>query len=412
MSSFRHRRSPTSAIPPPASRGLLPALTQVRVVITYGVVVAGVTLPTPLYVRYQEQWDLSNLAVTALYALYPVGVLVVVLLAGHWSDQVGRRAVVAIALVCSAASGLALLTATSALLVAVARFLTGLASGFVVNAANALIVELAPPSARRSASLVSTGTNQIGIGIGAALSGLLVQYAWEPTRLVYASHLALLAGAALCMRGVPETAARTGRLSFRVQSLRFPAENRAQFLAVSVASFSAFALCGLLAALAPAIVSRQLGNDNAAAAGTAVAAVFVASGFTQFAWLRFSDRRTVQSGLLGLVISLGCMTTSLHLDSFLLFAISVTGGGVAVGAVFTGSLATVNASAGGAHLGRTTATYFAITFSGLIAPVVGTGLAADHLTPFQATAAFAVVVSASAALAAILLLRAPVATRP
>nr|MCW2729023.1 ymfD [Aeromicrobium sp.] len=85
----------------PRAAALDPVRQCALVVVVYAVVVAGVTLPTPLYVTYQERWALTNLAVTLLYALYPAGVLVVVLLAGHWSDRVGRRAVVAIALTCS-----------------------------------------------------------------------------------------------------------------------------------------------------------------------------------------------------------------------------------------------------------------------------------------------------------------------
>ncbi|MCW2793552.1 MAG: mdfA [Nocardioides sp.] len=392
-----------SALPRPAA--LDPVRQCALVVVVYAVVVAGVTLPTPLYVTYQERWALTNLGVTLLYALYPAGVLVVVLLAGHWSDSVGRRAVVAIALACSALSGLALLASTSVALVAAARLLTGLASGFVVNAANALLVELAVPARRRLASLVSTGTNQVGIGLGAGLSGLLVQYAWAPTRLVYAGHVMALGVAALCLRLVPETLPTTGRLSLRVPSLRFPARDRAEFLAASLASFSAFALCGLLAALAPAIVREQLGHDNAALAGGAVAAVFIASGTTQFAWARLPNRRTVLGGLAALVGGLAGMTGSLHGESFPLFALSAAVGGVGVGAVFMGSLATVNARAGGQGRGRITSTYFAITFSGLILPVLGTGLAADHLSQFQATAAFATGIGAVALLSAVLLLR-------
>lgn len=379
---------------------------RLLVVLVYGVVVAGVTLPTPLYVRYQAQWSLTNLEVTALYALYPVGVLAVMLLAGHWSDQVGRRAVVALALACSTASALMLSLAWSAELVGVARFVTGLASGFIVIAANALIVELASPAQRRHASLVSTGTNQIGIGLGAAVSGLLVEYAWEPMRLVFLVHVAALAAAAVCLSWIPETVTRTRRLSLRLRSLRFPVANRTDFLTAGVASFSAFALLGLLAALAPSLVREQLHQANAALAGGAVAAVFIASGTTQFFWARITERRTIMVGLGALIASLGGMTASLQNGSFTWFAASVTLGGVAVGATLTGSLSLVNGLVSGDDRGRVTSTYFAITFAGLIAPVLATGLAADYVSQARATAFFALAIGAAAVVAAILLVRA------
>ncbi len=370
-------------------------------ILIYGIVVSGVTLPTPLYVTYQDRWDLSNASVTLLYSMYPVGVLVVLLLAGHWSDSVGRKAVLAVAITASALSSLCFLIAANFALLAIARTLTGVASGLVVSAANALLVELYPVDRRRHASLVSAGTNQLGLGAGALASAFLVEYAWEPTRTVFACHLAALAVGSACLRYVPETVMHRRRFTLRVQRLRLPESERSRFLAASLAAFAAFALCGLLAALAPAILRDQLGSDSPVFAGGAVFLIFAASGVSQIGWFRLRDVTALVSGLMLLVGSLGLITLGLATTSVALFLAGITAGGVAVGAVFMSSLAMVNAGASRERRSQATSTYFAITFSGLILPVVGTGLAADHLTQFQATTAFASVIGAVAAAAAI-----------
>src|ERR1700722_14713555 len=45
----------------------------------------GTTLPTPLYVIYQEQWHFSSWLITLIYASYAAGVLTSLLLAGRSS---------------------------------------------------------------------------------------------------------------------------------------------------------------------------------------------------------------------------------------------------------------------------------------------------------------------------------------
>src|ERR1700748_184516 len=55
--------------------------------------------PTPLYSIYAAQWHFSALAVTEVYAVYAICVLVALLLAGGLSDLIGRRPVLVSALV-------------------------------------------------------------------------------------------------------------------------------------------------------------------------------------------------------------------------------------------------------------------------------------------------------------------------
>jgi MFS family permease len=390
--------------PPPAGLGTSPlGCASLLVVAIYAVVLAGVTLPTPLYVVFQDRWSLTNASVTGLYALYPAGVLLVLLTAGHLTDVLGRRVVVGIALFLSGLSALIFVVAGEAWMVACARLLTGLASGFAVNGANALLVELAPAPRRRGASVLSTMVNQLGLGLGALVSAVLVQYAWQPTRLVFAGHFAAIAVASALLWLVPETARRSGRLSVRIQPIRLPIQRRREFVAASLAAFAAFALCGLLAALSPAIAREQLQSTNAILSGGAVALVFVTSGLSQVLWVRIRDRLALLIGALILVGSLALMTFGLSQSSAPLFLTSVTVGGIAVGALFMSSLAIVNHAAADDSRGRTTATYFAITFSGLIVPVIGTGLAADYLSQFGATLAFGAMITAVTIVAVLLL---------
>lgn len=386
-----------------ASDSATPWRTADRIVIgLYAVVVAGVTLPTLLYVEFQGHWGLSNALVTALYALYPAGVLLVLLFCGHWADELGRRRCLGLALACSAASAASFLLACSPWVVAVGRVLTGLASGLGVNAATALMVELVPSAAKRRASAASTVVNQLGLALGALTAAALVAYAPWPARLVFAIHLvAVLVGVAV-LAFVPETLREVRRRpSLRFRRLTVPVRDRRRFFAVSASAFASFALCGLLAALSPTLVRELLSASRAVYGGLAVALVFAVSGGSQLLWLRVRYVTALRWGTVILVGSLMLMVAGLEAGSLTLYLVSVIVGGVGVGSLFMSSLSLVNAVSDDTERGSINATYFVITFSGLIVPVVGTGLVADRVSQLAATALFGVMISLVAVCAAV-----------
>ncbi|MDQ0988481.1 hypothetical protein QFZ71_005764 [Streptomyces sp. V2I9] len=53
----------------------------------FAVGMAGTTLPTPLYGLYRDQLGFSELMVTVVFAVYALGVIATLLLAGNVSDE-------------------------------------------------------------------------------------------------------------------------------------------------------------------------------------------------------------------------------------------------------------------------------------------------------------------------------------
>ena len=72
----------------------------------YLVIMLGTTLPSPLYGLYQDRFSFDAGMLTVVFAAYAGGVLVALLLFGGLSDRVGRRPVVAAALIVAVLSGL------------------------------------------------------------------------------------------------------------------------------------------------------------------------------------------------------------------------------------------------------------------------------------------------------------------
>ncbi|MBA3802856.1 MAG: MFS transporter, partial [Acidimicrobiia bacterium] len=108
-------------------------------------VALGTNVSTPLLLLYQESLGLSAWTVTALFAVYPLGLLPMLLWAGPASDVLGRRAVMVPGLVASAlASALFFVGAEHLAVLFVARLLLGAVSGAVFVVASAWIAEVEP----------------------------------------------------------------------------------------------------------------------------------------------------------------------------------------------------------------------------------------------------------------------------
>ena len=71
---------------------------------TYVMVLFASAAPSPLYPIYQELWGFSSLTLTLVFAVYVVTMLVSLLTVGSLSDHIGRRPVLAVALVLLIAS--------------------------------------------------------------------------------------------------------------------------------------------------------------------------------------------------------------------------------------------------------------------------------------------------------------------
>src|ERR1700691_1589548 len=201
---------------------------------TFAAMMAGTTLPTPIYALYSQRMHFTVLSSA------------VVFLAAHTVGQL-----------------------------LLGRLLSGLSAGVVAGTATAAVIEAAPEAWRRRAVAVATAANIGGLGAGPLLSGLLVQYASYPLRLSFVVHIVLMMLAIVAVLVAPETSGRTGRIGF--QRLSVPAEVRPVFVIAATAAFAGFAVTGLFTAVVPAFLSGVIGIGNHAAAGAIVCSLFAAS---------------------------------------------------------------------------------------------------------------------------------------
>jgi len=149
-------------LPPHVSRPL--AYLLLACVFTYGML--GTTLPTPLYVLYQEQYQFTSVLITVIFAVYALGVLAALLVFGRVSDHFGRRPVLLAALLLACASTLLFVFAQNVAMLLAGRVLSGLGTGLLTGTATAGLAELEPTGSQQRAARVATAANMGGLGLG------------------------------------------------------------------------------------------------------------------------------------------------------------------------------------------------------------------------------------------------------
>ncbi|MFF4212428.1 MFS transporter [Streptomyces sp. NPDC001796] len=340
----------------------------------FAVGMMGTTLPTPLYELYRRQIGFSELIVTVVFAVYAVGVIAALLVAGDFSDVLGRRPMLWCALGLSALSAVCFLCEGGLPLLYAGRVLSGFSAGLFSGTGTAAVLELAPAERRARAALAATAANMGGLGFGPLFSGLLAQYAPWPLKLPFLVHLVLLGLSAAVTCLLPETARPSSpRLPLRPQGMSVPPEVRGVFAPCALAAFAGFSLLGLFTAVAPDFLVRTLSEHNLAVVGAVVFCVFCASTGGQLLMGWVGVRKALPWGCLVLVAGLLLVGASLLLASLPLLLLGAVTGGVGQGMAFRAGLTEVGSAAPDARRGATISAFFVVAYVGISLPVVGIG---------------------------------------
>lgn len=125
---------------------------------------AASSVPAPLYPLYQAQWQFSDFALTLIFAVYALTLLVGLLFFGTMSNRFGRRPVILLALALQlAAMSLFLLAHASTWLIA-ARIVQGFATGLATTALAAALLDLD----QKVGATINSISPMVGMGVGGA----------------------------------------------------------------------------------------------------------------------------------------------------------------------------------------------------------------------------------------------------
>jgi predicted MFS family arabinose efflux permease len=370
------------------------------------------TSPSSLYGLYEQRDHLASVTITLIYAVYAVGIVVSLILAGHVSDWYGRRTVLLPALGLAVTAGIIFLVWRSLAGLLVARVLTGIALGAAVATATAFITDLdggPGDAATRRAGIVATIANIGGLAVGPLIAGILARYAADPLTLPFLVALAALGAGMILVILAPEGhPALHPRPTYRPQRLAAPANARRQFAAAATGVFTAFAVAGLFAGLTGTLLAGPLHHHSPALTGLTIFLTFGASVLVQITTTRWPAHRLVAAGIAPLIAGLGLLVASAWTSppSLALFLTSGIVAGLGIGAIIRGSLTVAIAASGADDRAGTLATFFTAGYVGISLPVIGIGLALQHLSPRVTLLIF------GAAAAGVILAAAPILSRP
>ena len=355
----------------------------------------GTNVATPLLLIYETCLGLSRWTVTALFAIYPIGLAPALAYAGPASDALGRRAVLLPGLALSGVASLVMMFGSDSLpLLFAGRFLLGVVSGLVLAVASAWMQELGHADPMWNARLLGI-IMYAGFGLGPFVGGVLGQWSNAPLVWPYVVHLAIVGAAFIAMPVVPETVARSGK---RIRpNLGIPPGAASEFWRVVVpTALGVFGFPALAFGLFPVLL-RPAMSDVAVFVTGLVFVLSMSLIIPAQAWVGIvGPYRAAPAGLV-----LGTVGTALGLVSFatgawgVLFPASIAMG-TASGLCMTSGLRFVDRLADPRQRGALTGSLYAAAYAGMTTPLIASTLA--RVVGFEAV--LAVMFAGGCALAA------------
>jgi MFS family permease len=364
---------------------------------------AAANATSPLYQRYEAAWHASPLTGTIAFAVYAVAVLAGLLWLSQLPAVLGRRPVLFAAICGQIIALLLFAVAGSFMLIMVGRVVQGLASGAAFGALSATMIEA---DAERG-TIASAASPGAGSGLGALLSGLVVQFLPGPTHTIYLILAAVLAAQALIvLRLVPGGERRLASLDALRPRVAVPAQAHAVFLAAAPVVFAVWGLSGFYAALSPALYTTLSGSG---AVWPTALPLFILVGSGSLATVilrRVAGPALTVTGAVSTLAGLGVTVAAIELGSVGLYLAASAVAGVGFGTGFQGPIRSLAPLAADDERPALLSAVFVVAYVGLgIAAVIPGALvsAGASLTAVTVELAIALAVLTSIALCATLL---------
>jgi len=327
--------------------------------------------PAMLYPEFSALWGTGPVVTTALFAVYPVALVLVMVFGGSLSDRFGRRRLMLAGTVIVALGSLLFAVATFPAMVFGGRILQGAGVGLAMSAASAAMVEAdRGPSTRASA--VNTASTALGAAVAILVGGWLVEYTGDPTHLAFWILLGFVGVLAAAVSLLPETTP-PDPVEMRRALLTVPRENRGVFVLGTVAVTVAFVTGAVFLALGAQIIRDLVGTTNAFLAATTLATWPVIIVPTTLVARRLRAATAVQLG--GIIAAAGFVLLLLAgtADSLALFLSAALLAGIGYGFLVYGGLGLVTSTTDTTHRASTFSTMYLTAYlaQGSTAVLVG-----------------------------------------
>jgi MFS family permease len=340
--SLPARLTPAAPGPVLRRRALPPGVAFAGAALILAALYLAAGAPTPLLVVFQREWGFAPWVLTVAFASYAIGLLAALLVVGSLSDYVERRPVLMVALGVELLAMLMFVFAPGIGWVIAARSVQGIATGAATSAFTASIVEHAPAHHKRLGMIIGSVAPAGGLGLGALLTGVAVQFTQHASLIVFATLAVIMAVGAVVTALSAETATpRPGAARSLVPQVVVPRAARREFTAAVPVHLAAWMLSGLFLGLVPTIIQDLFGLHSGLLNGATAFVLPETAAVAGFFLGRFTPRRTTVIGGVSVLAGAALIVGGVAAGVLPLLWLGGLIGGVGFGASFSGALRSI-----------------------------------------------------------------------
>jgi MFS family permease len=330
----------------------------------------GTNVATPLFLVYETRLDLSRWTLTALFAIYPIGLAPALTYAGPMSDVLGRKRVMVPGMLLSGVASLVMLAgADNVALLFAGRFLLGAVSGIVFVVASAWMQELGSADPMWTARLLGILLYS-GFGLGPFVGGVFGQWGPGPLVTPYLIHVVLVVAGLAFVRSIPETVVATPGRRIR-PNLGIPAGSGPMYWKVMVpTALGVFGLPSLTFGLFPILLRPAMASVAVFTTGLVFVIAMTAIVPAQLWVGRVGPHRAAPFGLILGTVGCGLGLVAFATDAWPILFPAAIAMGVASGIAMTSGLRLVEWITVPADRGALTGAFYAAAYAGMTSPVI------------------------------------------
>lgn len=363
----------------------------------------GASAPSPFYPVLQAELGYSQAISTIVFAIYAVALLAMLLVTGSLSDHIGRRPVLSAGFAVLAISMLLFWHADTLAVLLVARTVQGMATGLLLSALAAVVVDLEPVDRPGSASTLNSVFPLAGLSVGALAGGVAIEVLDQPLTVVFGLLVAVFAILAALVWALPETSARhEGLRSALVPRLGLPVSARPAFFRSAPALFAGWATGGFYLSLGAPLVLVTFDEPNHIAQGLVVAVLTGTGSVSIFLSRRFSPRQVTIYGTSALALGTALGIVAISMGSLVGFLATAVIAGSGFGTSFVGIMRSITPTVGPEERSELFSGVFGIAYLAFGIPAVAAGFASPALGLGATATIYGAVVVTLSATAAIL----------
>ncbi|MEH2480076.1 MFS family permease [Nitrobacteraceae bacterium AZCC 2146] len=301
--------------------------------------------PALTYRLYAQEWHLTHTVTAGIFAVFPIGVVVMLVGFGGISDHIGRRATMLAGLFASLVGALLSAVAPDVWWVFAGRLLMGIGVGLSASPSTAAILEFSSPEHAKSAASVTMAAQAIGFVAALLLGGALTEYGPWPTHLCFWVLVLFLSILLTATWFLPRHTVGDAGGDTRSRMPSVPKDVRRAFAVSSTAMIAAYTFGVLVLSLGGQVEHDLIGSPNAFLNGAVLSLFPIVMGIVGMIARSFSPRAALTVGALVSGLGMMLLILAVNLRDLLIYLLATAAAGGAYSLLFVGGLQVISAAA-------------------------------------------------------------------